>query len=299
MATSRKSTGTMYPILICSSEAARARIYRLLESEPDLRESVAPYSMSMFGLYEKNILPISSGKMLKALLALRKDGTLRSCKLIWPRAGMLSGGDYSTPSTLIRRKSGTVSLLSVLEPEASPKYYLSKKMIAGILRRSAKRNREARVLLLNRDGSIPRLKPMSLTHWTLDNLCLPARRDDPKKTSSPKRSIRGGGGSHIESTTLIAQNQRREVRRRSPDRAGSLSATQSTTQFQALETGIGIRRFTPLESERIMGWPDEWTRWGINDKSEKVQISDTQRYKMCGNGVCPRVVREVRKHLIL
>jgi site-specific DNA-cytosine methylase len=56
-----------------------------------------------------------------------------------------------------------------------------------------------------------------------------------------------------------------------------------------------IRRLTPVECERLMGWPDDWTRWGINDKGEKVEMSDSQRYKMCGNGVVSAVVREVYK----
>lgn len=37
-----------------------------------------------------------------------------------------------------------------------------------------------------------------------------------------------------------------------------------------------VRRLTPLECERLMGLEDEWTGVGI---------SDTQRYKLCGNGV--------------
>jgi DNA (cytosine-5)-methyltransferase 1 len=56
-----------------------------------------------------------------------------------------------------------------------------------------------------------------------------------------------------------------------------------------------IRRLTPTECERLMSWPDSWTRWGINEKGEKVEISDTQRYRMCGNGVVSNVVKEVVK----
>jgi len=45
-----------------------------------------------------------------------------------------------------------------------------------------------------------------------------------------------------------------------------------------------IRRLTPTECERLMGLEDNWTAKGIVDGKE-VDISDTQRYKMCGNGV--------------
>ena len=58
-----------------------------------------------------------------------------------------------------------------------------------------------------------------------------------------------------------------------------------------------VRKLMPKECERLMSWPDDWTRWGVNEKGEKVEISDSQRYKMCGNGVVSNVVRELRKHL--
>jgi DNA (cytosine-5)-methyltransferase 1 len=54
-----------------------------------------------------------------------------------------------------------------------------------------------------------------------------------------------------------------------------------------------IRRLTPLEAERLMGYPDNWTAEGTQGK-----ISDTQRYKMCGNGIVSNVVKEVVKKLL-
>jgi len=59
-----------------------------------------------------------------------------------------------------------------------------------------------------------------------------------------------------------------------------------------------IRRLTPKECERLMSWPDEWTKWSIDEKGEKVEISDSQRYKMCGNGVVSKVVEEIVRNLI-
>lgn len=56
-----------------------------------------------------------------------------------------------------------------------------------------------------------------------------------------------------------------------------------------------IRKFTPLETERLMGLPDNWTAKGIIDGKE-VEISDTQRYIMCGNGVVIPVVEFIATH---
>lgn len=46
-----------------------------------------------------------------------------------------------------------------------------------------------------------------------------------------------------------------------------------------------VRRLTPLECERLMGWPDDWTRWRADGKEQK----DSHRYKQCGNGVASPV----------
>ena len=57
-----------------------------------------------------------------------------------------------------------------------------------------------------------------------------------------------------------------------------------------------IRRLTPVECERLMGMPDNWTKYG-NFDGEVKEISDTQRYKMCGNSLTPNVVTEKGKRL--
>jgi DNA (cytosine-5)-methyltransferase 1 len=49
-----------------------------------------------------------------------------------------------------------------------------------------------------------------------------------------------------------------------------------------------IRRLTPLECERLQGFPDNWT----------AGESDTQRYKMCGNAVTTNVVEAVMEGLL-
>lgn len=56
--------------------------------------------------------------------------------------------------------------------------------------------------------------------------------------------------------------------------------------------GTKIRRLTPTECERLMGLPDGWTSKGDFDGEIK-EISDSQRYKLCGNGVVVNVVEEI------
>lgn len=52
--------------------------------------------------------------------------------------------------------------------------------------------------------------------------------------------------------------------------------------------GAKIRRLTPIECERLQGFPDNWT----------AGHSDTQRYKMCGNAVTTTTVRDVISRLV-
>jgi len=52
---------------------------------------------------------------------------------------------------------------------------------------------------------------------------------------------------------------------------------------------VEIRKLTPIECERLQGFPDDWTRWGLTGDGERVEISDTQRYKMLGNAVTVNV----------
>ena len=56
---------------------------------------------------------------------------------------------------------------------------------------------------------------------------------------------------------------------------------------------VRIRRLTPIECERLQGFPDNWTAEGIDGP-----ISDTQRYKMCGNAVTTNVVQAVFERIL-
>lgn len=50
-----------------------------------------------------------------------------------------------------------------------------------------------------------------------------------------------------------------------------------------LENDIKIRKLTPIECERLQGFPDNWTIW----------VSDSQRCKQMGNAITVAVVKEI------
>ena len=66
----------------------------------------------------------------------------------------------------------------------------------------------------------------------------------------------------------------------------------ASTDISSTPTINKIRRLTPIECERLQGFPDNWTKYG----SEGL-ISDTQRYKMCGNAVTVDVVKAVGERI--
>lgn len=72
----------------------------------------------------------------------------------------------------------------------------------------------------------------------------------------------------------------------------------NTADVHFIPEGATLRRLMPIETERLMGWADDWTRWGIDNKGNKVEISDSQRYKMCGNGVVSNVSQAIYETLI-
>ena len=46
-----------------------------------------------------------------------------------------------------------------------------------------------------------------------------------------------------------------------------------------------VRRLTPKECERLQGFPDDWSKYGINDKGEVYELSDSARYRLQGNSI--------------
>ena len=50
-----------------------------------------------------------------------------------------------------------------------------------------------------------------------------------------------------------------------------------------------VRKLTPIECERLQGFPDNWTKYGVDDE----EISKTQRYKTIGNAVTTNVITHI------
>ena len=57
------------------------------------------------------------------------------------------------------------------------------------------------------------------------------------------------------------------------------------------------RKLTPLEVERLQTVPNRYTKCGQKENGDMVEISNTQRYKMLGNGFTINVIAHIIKNL--
>lgn len=91
-------------------------------------------------------------------------------------------------------------------------------------------------------------------------------------------TIRAGASTNYQ--TVVTPKVSRTVR------AGGQSSLHGSKQnWDSYEIEDRIRRLTPMECERLQGFPDGWTEG----------VSDTQRYKQMGNAVTVNVIQAIAK----
>ena len=113
--------------------------------------------------------------------------------------------------------------------------------------------------------------------------------DAPTVTSSGPPYSRTGN-ERVEAEALAVTFQPGNLRR---DAGADPSTTTTTTttlkasagdQMPHIATAMAVRRLTPVECERLQGFPDNWSRISWKGKPED-QCPDGPRYKACGNSM--------------
>jgi len=100
-------------------------------------------------------------------------------------------------------------------------------------------------------------------------------------------SMRAASGGSSRSYVAFAQNQRDELRMMSV--AGALAAEPGMKQ-QTYVAAAAVRRLTPVECERLQGFPDGYTAIPWRGKPAE-QCPDGPRYKALGNSMAVPVMR--------
>lgn len=89
--------------------------------------------------------------------------------------------------------------------------------------------------------------------------------------------------------TLLVSNGGRDYNLIEANRGKTGSDEKSTGIMEALQNGSTLRRLTPLECARLQTVPG-WYEW---------IVSDTQIYRMCGNGWTVRVIEHILENLFV
>lgn len=93
--------------------------------------------------------------------------------------------------------------------------------------------------------------------------------------------------------TIIGRADTAGPQGRGAGEPGDPMYTLDTVSQHGVEHMMQVRRLTPIECERLMGWPDDHTAVGVNG-----QVADSNRYKMCGNGVASPVAQWIGEQLM-
>ena len=114
---------------------------------------------------------------------------------------------------------------------------------------------------------------------------------------------KGPGNTQVEEGHVIpvavAENQRGEVRTSNVvSSIGQGGGKPGQGYPAALTADLEVRRLTPTECERLMGWPDGWTAEGVDADGNPVTIAVTNRYRMCGNGVASPVAEWIGRCIL-
>lgn len=72
----------------------------------------------------------------------------------------------------------------------------------------------------------------------------------------------------------------------------TLTSTGTHTTLIADDGEYIVRRLTPLEYERLQGFPDNWTQFGEFPNGTRA-ISKTRRYQLVGNSVTVPVITAI------
>lgn len=95
-----------------------------------------------------------------------------------------------------------------------------------------------------------------------------------------------GCDNHAQRTMVYFSQKNANMKQRVQNRDTSWTLTNNGSDFGVIDQ-MRIRKLTPLECERLQGFPDNWTKG----------LSDTQRYKCMGNAVTVPVVKYIIRNL--
>jgi hypothetical protein len=123
----------------------------------------------------------------------------------------------------------------------------------------------------------------------------------PSEVSPPLASTDGGGAGVPTAFFIHSNNSEAMKKEGSGNAAGVASIARALDTNGGFANGqggnvvasssMGVRRLTPVECERLQGFPDDWTLTGSKENGQDVKQKDSPRYRQCGNAVTANVAQ--------
>jgi DNA (cytosine-5)-methyltransferase 1 len=98
--------------------------------------------------------------------------------------------------------------------------------------------------------------------------------------------------------TTVMENSRRDAIRIYEGTSPTLQSFMGTggCNVPMVQPAMAVRRLTPVECERLQGFPDNWSRISWKGKPEE-ECPDGPRYKACGNSMAVPVMRWIGERI--
>ena len=214
----------------------------------------------------------SSSKTSRASSARMPVAILGHSPVGWQNSGMggptgfLTLSSSECPSDDDGCSCSRSTLTDILEPSAPPRYFLSARAAMGIMRRAKRRGLR-----------LPAALSAALAATVASRYQLRSRGAEPRESTAPSPKV----SSSARSRRAVSSGTRTRTRRADTSSPPSVPAEPDTPSAPTTKddsslprpsipaTGAkgattpdvtsSVRRLTPLEEERLMGWPDGWT----------------------------------------
>jgi DNA (cytosine-5)-methyltransferase 3A len=193
-------------------------------------------------------------------------------RLYWTNIGLEPQGLFGYLDTIIKQpQDKRILLKDVLELEVNLKYYLSDKLIKWLTKHSIKRGTEFKKKTGNDKSCCLTATAQAKTNLSSDYIIVKGARMTGRDPENPK-------------SRKPCSNTKQMIEQRFDEKSGTLTTVQKDN---LVINNYKIRRLTPVECERLQTVKDNYTN----------HVSDSQRYKMLGNGWTVDVIAHILKYM--
>ena len=190
-------------------------------------------------------------------------------RLYWTNIGLEPQGLFGDLESIIQQpKDKQMFLKDILEEEVSQKYFLSDKLISWLEKHSLKRGSEFKKKTGEDKSCCLTATAQAKTNLSTDYIITHNLQRRSADRPSLKENKNAGGSGHL-------------------SKSDGNTYCLDIGNTQAVEYKSNIRRLTPIECERLQTVKDNYTNF----------VSDSQRYKMLGNGWTVDVIVHILNYI--